>query len=371
MSLDRLAVKGFRNLKMLTLAFHPEANLIIGDNGSGKTSILEAIYFISHGRSFRTSNFNKVINYAESDFTIHVRKFAENVHGEAKQDLGLQRTSSGVVTIRVDGVTERKLSVLAKNLAVQLITPDSVSFFLGGPKERRQFCDLGLFHVKQSYQELMQRFSKVLKQRNALLKNSADINSAQLRFWNDEFNKLSLQVDTFRRDYVLQLQQRLEALQDKFNLFDVPVEITYSQGWKKNTTLEEELQRFTERDLKQGYTSVGPHKADIKFKVPATGYEDQLVNVADSFSRGQIKLLLYALKVCQNQIIRDHGKTPILLVDDVNSEIDEVNLVKILKLLGASRAQLIITAISDSKLANMESVLKEIKLFHVKHGTLQ
>lgn len=368
MPLTRLAVQGFRNLKHLSLDLNETANLIVGDNGSGKTSVLEAIYFLSHGRSFRTSTFSKIINYSEAQFTVHVKKDGES---DAIESLGLSKSENGNTSIRIDGTNESKLSELAKHLAVQLITPDSVSFFLGGPKERRQFCDLGLFHVKQSYQDIWTKFSRILKQRNALLRQYGQQALAQTQYWDGEFVRLALDIDMLRREYIELLQNKLDVLQQEYNLFNSSVELSYAQGWKKDSDLRDELNRCAERDAKQGYTSIGPHKADLKFRVDADLDNAIKVNVSDSFSRGQIKLLLYAVKVCQNQIICDHGKAPVLLVDDISSEIDEINLVKILQLLEASKAQLVITAISEEKLDLMKSVLKEIKLFHVKHGTLK
>lgn len=370
MALTRLAIQGFRNLKDLSLEFNACSNLIVGDNGSGKTSILEALYFLSHGRSFRTSTYSKTISYDERQFTVHVKRDASQ-QPHVGQKIGLSKSLDGVTNIRIDGNPESKMSELAKHLAVQLITPDSVSFFLGGPKERRQFCDLGLFHVKQSYQEAWTRFSRVLKHRNALLKKSQNYLGKESEYWDEEFVRLAVEIDGFRREYIEQLNSRLRNLQKDYQLFTTEVELKYSQGWRKDNDLKNELVKNYERDLKQGFTSVGPHKADLKFRVPASVNETLRVNVADSFSRGQIKLLLYAVKVCQNQIISEYGKTPILLVDDISSEIDEVNLGKILQLLNASRAQLVITAINDKCLTAMKPILKDIKLFHVKHGKLQ
>ena len=147
MSLLSLNASQFRNLTAVSLPAHTRFNLIVGMNGSGKTSLLEAIYYLAHGRSFRTSRAQRLVQHDAEAFTLHAKVNA----AQQSHSLGLQRNKQGEVTLRLNGANVNRLAEFAQLLPVQLITPDSFRLFFGGPKERRQFFDMGLFHVEPAF----------------------------------------------------------------------------------------------------------------------------------------------------------------------------------------------------------------------------
>ncbi|OUL56300.1 DNA replication/repair protein RecF [Pseudoalteromonas ulvae] len=361
MSLELLNVKHFRNLS--DLSFNPVngVNIIYGENGSGKTSLLEAIYYLSHGKSFRTVKYKNIINHQQECFFIHAKKRVDQL----VLPVGISKNQTGDTELKIQGKTCRRMAELAELIPVQVITPESYSLFFGGPKERRKFLDFGLFHVEHQFFSLWVSFNKLLKQRNALLKQKPRNYHEQIKYWDKEFVRLATEINTLRTEY---LERFRSVFFDKIaaNLALVSdLEIKFNSGWKTEIELQQVMEQSFERDIRQGFTSFGPHKADITFVVNDTIVENY-------FSRGQLKLLLYALKVTQNCIIEaETEKQSILLIDDLSSELSVDTRTEVGHLLAKCQSQIFITAIdSESVSAVLEPMTRKLEMFHVKHGNL-
>jgi DNA replication and repair protein RecF len=201
MSIEKLYTQQFRNLISSRVALDPKMNFILGDNGSGKSSLLESIFFLGHGKSFRTVKSENLIAHQYNDFVI-------NVVDDRNVRIGVSKSKQQPIVIKINGENKTKLSELASNIAVQIITPESFKLFFGGPKERRRFIDLGLFHVEQSFSLTWKTFSKVLKHRNACLKAS-NMNNTQLEYWDGEFCRLSELLSQLRLEYIEKLTEEL------------------------------------------------------------------------------------------------------------------------------------------------------------------
>lgn len=361
MSLSHLSLKYFRNIEALTLEPVNGVNIIYGENGSGKTSLLEAIYYLSHGKSFRTPKHKSIIQHQQDQFVIHGRKALHDL----SIPIGISKTQSGETNLKIQGKASRKISELAQLMPVQIITPESYSLFFGGPKERRKFLDLGLFHVEHEFFYLWQSFNKVLKQRNALLKSKPQNYFDQIRFWDKEFVRLAEQINKLRMAYISRFKQQFfDKMCAELTLIR-DLEINFNAGWKDSESLSDALEQNFERDARQGFTSKGPHKADFSFSVAGNSVEN-------TFSRGQLKLLLYALKVTQNSLIESEtDKQSILLIDDLPSELGEDTKEKVGQLLAHCSSQIFISSIlSESISAVVEPMQRELQMFHVKHGNL-
>jgi len=362
MSVQQLSVFNFRNLNNSKIEFHPNLNLITGDNGSGKSSILEAIFFISHGKSFRTS---KTENIANHDFS----KFIINIKNNLDKSLGIAKDhNTHQLDIRVDGVRQNKLSELAKNIAVQIITPESFKLFFGGPKERRRFIDLGLFHVKHDFSIKWKKFSKILKQRNACLRSKAS--SQELIFWTNSFIEYSEIIALDRLHYVEALRTELQVwVELLLPNFKNKIELDYSQGWSKKKSLQEVINESKDKEYLYGYSTVGAHKFDIKFTLNKQPLDAVI-------SRGQQKLFLLALTLAQSKLIeRVMLVKPILLIDDIGAELDINSRKALASALDSLSCQVIVTAINkiDLEPLMVKSTLENkdnYKMFHVKHGEI-
>jgi DNA replication and repair protein RecF len=372
MSVVKLNVHNFRNLDNATINFHPEFNFFIGENGSGKSSLLEALFFLGHGKSFRTSKVDVLACFDKTTFTVSVKD-------SFNSQLGLSRdTSSGLNNIKIDGESHSRLSVLAKNIAIQIVTPESFKLFFGGTRERRRFIDLGMFHVKHSFAVQWKSFNRVLKQRNACIRlgfNSLESRS-MLSYWTEQFCQMSIDVAKVREEYTSALVDELDTwLAILLPVLKSRVSVQYLQGWPQKKALNEVLESNFEREIKYGYTLYGAHKFDVKFLLDKQSLETQL-------SRGQQKLFLLALTFAQAKLIaRVNRVKPILLIDDIGAELDINSRKALSSALSKLDCQVLITAIENDvlfpfydTLSNKESsiegesALENFKVFHVKHG---
>jgi DNA replication and repair protein RecF len=365
MSVVKLTTFNFRNLSSTTINFHPRVNFFIGDNGSGKSSLLEAIFFIGHGKSFRTSKTEHLACYDTDNFVVSIRD-------DNDLQLGLSKSlESGLTFIKINGERHARLSELAKNIAVQIVTPESFKLFFGGPKERRRFVDLGMFHVKHDFSKQWSEFNRVLKQRNACIRNNLD--SSTLDYWTKLFCQLSIEVDVIRAKYVSDLIEELPFWLRLLlpNIAD-KVTVQYLRGWPQKKSLSEALSDSIEREKSYGYSVYGAHKFDVKFLIGKLALESQL-------SRGQQKLFLLALTFAQAKLIaRVERVKPILLIDDIGAELDTHSRCALSTAINKLDCQVVITAIdegvlqpfiSDLQGANEESSDKaKYHMFHVKHG---
>jgi DNA replication and repair protein RecF len=376
MSVARLITQNFRNLNDAAVYFHPELNFVVGDNGSGKSSLLEALFFLGHGKSFRTSKIDALACHDKTSFVVSVK--------DSKScQLGLSRdVSSGLTNIKIDGERHSRLSILARNIAVQIVTPESFKLFFGGPKERRRFVDLGMFHVKHDFAKQWKSFNRVLKQRNACIRLSHEVNSSNsmLPYWTEQFCQMSVEVANIRQEYVSSVIKELDFWL-AILLPDLKSRVTvhYLQGWPQKKKLHDVLASNIEREVSYGYSLYGAHKFDVKFLLDKQSLETKL-------SRGQQKLFLLALTFAQAKLISTVNRVkPILLIDDIGAELDTNSRLSLSTALEQLDCQVIITAIENSVLQpfferfnndnvsydneNVEAKnTVDYKVFHVKHG---
>lgn len=357
MSVVDLTTFQFRNLVSNKIEFHKNLNFLLGDNGSGKSSFLESIFYLGHGKSFRTSNVGNLIVNAGDKFVISVLT-------DSDSRLGIEHCSNGNNVIKIDGETKGKLSELAKNIVVQIVTPESFRLFFGGPKERRKFVDMGLFHVEHSYSELWKRFNKTLKHRNACLKQK--LIDKQFEYWTSQFCQLSVDIASLRHSYIEQLRIELgEWLQILLPDIKEEISVQYLQGWNSKKSLEEILLSNKFKELEKGYSLYGAQKFDIRFLLEGIAIENKL-------SRGQQKLFLLALTLAQTKLIEKVNRIkPILLVDDIGAELDENSRSAMSKALSKVNCQTFITAIDVQALEPLiPKNNNEYKMFHVEHGKI-
>ena len=353
MSLTALTLQHFRNIESAELDLHHNCNIFVGDNGAGKTNILESIYYLSLVRSFRTSQFKKIIQ-ANSEYLQVVGKVRESNDG-THATLGI-RKSITETQIRINGESVKQSSRLAAFLPVQVIHPQGHQLLDQGPKQRRQFLDWGVFHVEPSFLSLWHDYAHTLKQRNAALRQGQAPGAVQL--WDTRLIELGEKMTSLRKAYLYKLQPHISFYCTA--LIGIDVEVNYRSGWASELDFTDALKNGLEMDRQQGFTRIGPHRADLVFK---SGNN----RVQDYFSRGQQKLLVCALRLAQIRQLQDEKyRDAVLLIDDLAAELDEHHRDKLFRSAVETGAQVFITT-THLKLLK-KGARDDRRVFHVEHG---
>lgn len=355
MRLQKLQIKNFRNLENTQLTPNQGVNLIIGANASGKTSLLEAIYYLSHVRSFRTQHVTDLI-LRQSPYL----QLVANIETADNQIIpfGIRR-SRNKSEIRVNKQPVKRVSDIAAQFPVLAIHPDSYKLITGSPSERRQYLDWGVFHVEHGFFQAWQRFRKALQQRNAALKSKQKYDVCQL--WNNEINNTAHYIDNLRQQYFDKLSVYLQQLIKLFFNNDT-VDIEYKRGWPLDKELIELLEDNLQKERLKGFTYYGPHRAEIHIKVNGQSAQTCI-------SRGQQKTLVALMRLAQAmQFTETSNSSCVLLYDDLAAELDSNHRKFILSVLSSMNIQLFLTAIEKEQIDL--SAWSENKVFHVEHGLI-
>ena len=351
MLLNRLSLRNLRNIRKADLNLNHKTNVIIGENAAGKTTILESIDILSRGRSFRTNKFENLVSHGEREFY----DSASLAESNTKLEISKEKSKTKVL---INNKEENKQSVLAKELAVLCIHPNSHNLIEGTPSERRSFLDWGLFHVEQSFKAELAGFTRTLRQRNEALK-SKDLRED---VWINSLAESGDKISAMREDYMSRLNNLLEENRQHI-LPNLELSFSYDKGWDHNKNLFEALSDKRSVDIERGYTSVGPQSANIIIKL--NGKDAQKI-----CSRGQQKLIANTMLLSQAKDFYEKKNFPsIILVDDLPAELTLEMQEKILERLFETGSQIFLTALNDSILAD---ILCEIdsNVFHVEHGVI-
>ncbi len=358
MPIKRLEITGVRNIVSARLELNPRINIFYGENGSGKTSILESAYVVGLGRSFRSSKIKPIINNQQSECTV----FANiSVTEGADVPIGVCRKIDGSHVIKVNGKLASTASVLAKKLPLQIVNSDTFQLLEGSPKQRRQFIDWGVFHVEHSFLDKWKVYQKCLKNRNMLLR-SANLDFRQLEIWTSTLVEMAYNIDDYRASYVAKLNPVFTNVLNRISSQLGQVSITYYRGWDESRDLQELLTKSLKSDRQQGFTRVGPHRADLIIR-----FDKQ--SASDILSRGQQKLVVYALRVAQGMLMTELcQKICCYLLDDLPAELDAGHQRILCDLFEGIGSQVLVTCVDRKSLAKSWTDHGAVSMFHVKHG---
>ncbi|MEH6467046.1 MAG: DNA replication/repair protein RecF, partial [Porticoccus sp.] len=327
MTITRLQISNVRNLVAVKLANFQQVNIFYGHNGSGKTSVLEAIHILGMARSFRGSSIKSLISHDEESCTV----FGETL-GAAQglsQSLGVQRLRTGTSLIKVAGVPVRSVAQLVEHLPLQLINSTSFDLLAGPPTTRRQFLNWGVFHVEHRFFGEWQRYQRCIKQRNVLLRHGK-IRGNELSVWTRDLASSGVAINHFRMSYMERLVPKFELVMEKLAPeLSSGLQLRFRRGWDKSMELSSALESSLAADKERGYTMVGPHRADLK--VHTEGY-----SAAETLSRGQQKLVVIGLKLAQGMVMAElNGSVCTYLVDDLPSELDSEHCQRVCEVLAS------------------------------------
>jgi len=346
----------FRNLTHVKFEFDGHLNLVTGVNASGKTSVLEAIYYLARGRSFRGAQLPDLIRFGAAAFRIVA---TVDAGAGRKVVLGMER-GPGRFSARAAGRTARSQAELASWLPVLLLTPDSHQLLAGGPRFRRQFLDWGCFHRDPSFLACWKRYQRAVSHRNAALRARAP--DALVKAWDPEIMQTGQQIHEARSSYLEQLGQHLQPLSGRLMARD-DLALSYRSGWGTGNSFGEVLDMSLERDRERGFTRLGPHRADFMVhygKRQTTGH----------ISRGQQKVLIVAMTMAQAELYhRQRDRRCVLLVDDLPAELDTDNRQRLLAALADLPAQSFVTSIDADLVASPQ--WHGAKVFELENGAVR
>lgn len=358
MSLKRLAVQQFRNLVDVDFVPSDGVNLFFGENGSGKTSVLEAIAVLGLGRSFRSHKHKPLIRHQHSSFTVFGRLHTEG----ADVPLGVSRSLIGEASFKANGVLVTSAAALAAYLPLQVINSDTFLLLDGTPNTRRQFIDWLVFHVEPTFFQVWKDVQRCLKHRNSLLRRDR-IDRFELSIWDQELVLLTERIHALRDACMRRFFESFFPLLEEILVVE-GLKLTYHRGWDGDTSYADALAASYDRDIRQGFTHVGSHRADLRITLNGQG-------AAEILSRGQQKLLVCALKIAQGYVFSTiTGRKCIYLVDDLPAELDEGHRALLVSWLTKMETQVFVTGVEKEPLVDSwkNSSSMDMKLFHVEHG---
>ncbi|WP_425481480.1 DNA replication/repair protein RecF [Luteimonas suaedae] len=358
MHVTLLRIRHLRRLAEAELAPGPALNLLVGDNGAGKTSVLEAVHLLAYGRSFRGRVRDGLVRTGAAALEVYV-EWSEG-HNERTRRAGLRHSGQDWEG-RLDGQAVAQLGDLCAALAVVSFEPGSHALISGGGEPRRRFVDWGLFHVEPEFLPLWRRYARALKQRNALLKSGAPAD--QLDVWDHELALAGEPLTRFREDYLERLQPVLAATVARMAPMLGIATLAFQPGWRRGELgLEDALLVARERDRMLGHTGVGPHRADWRVEFSSAPNREPL-------SRGQSKLAALACLLAQaSDYATRRGEWPVVLLDDLASELDAGHRQRVLALLREGAAQVFVTGTDWPPGADAE--LADLRRFHVEQGAV-
>ena len=360
MWLKSLKLKHFRNYEEADIHFHPGLNIFLGQNAQGKTNILESIYFLALTRSHRTRSDKDLVHFQEKELRVSgiIEKNTSTI------PLDIELTTKGRIT-KINHLKQSRLSDYIGTMIVVLFAPEDLQLIKGSPSLRRKFIDIELGQIKPLYLSDLSNYNHVLKQRNSYLKNNQQIDENFLSVLDEQLVEYGCRVIQHRLDFLQKLEKfaqekHLEISQKKEILtIEYQSSIPLQQVDNIQESFRLALDKSRKRDLFKQNTSVGPHRDDISF----------FINKMDANygSQGQHRSVVLSLKLAEIKLIENITKEiPILLLDDVMSELDNNRQLKLLETI----SQNIQTFITTTTLDHLQHLPEDIEIFNVVNGVV-
>lgn len=362
MYITKVELQDFRNYENLNIEFHPNVNLILGNNAQGKTNLIEAIYLSSLGKSFRTSNDFEMIKFGSKFFRIKVE--AEKKNEDVCIEMAVSKESKAV---KLNGHKIKKISELLENVYIVVFSPEDLKIIKEEPEKRRKFIDRELCQIRPMYFNNISRYKKVLLQRNTMLKENAPKISL-LEIWDQELVEYGSKIIMMRAEFIKKLDKISSEIHKNITNGKEKLHVQYEANVPFMSNLEEQKNIFLEKieiniekDLVRRNTSVGPHRDDLKISING-------IDIRKFGSQGQQRTAALSLKLAEIMLIKEETEEDcILLLDDVLSELDEERQNYLINSL--SNIQLFITSAELSE--KVKRTLPEGKTFYVENGHVE
>ena len=364
MIIKSLELSDFRNYESLCIHFDRGVNILFGDNAQGKTNILEAIYVSATTKSHKSSKDKDIINFEKEE--AHIRTYLEKDEIETRVDMHLRKSKTKGIAI--DGVKIKKAAELLGLLNVVFFSPEDLSIIKNGPAERRRFIDMELCQLDNFYLYNLNNYNKIVNQRNKLLKDLYYNPTLKdtLTIWDSQLLSYGSKIIERRIQFIDQINGIIKEIHSNLSGGKETLRIEY----EPNITIdayEKELNYSQDKDIKLKQTTVGPHRDDISFMVKKAG-EEKEIDIRKYGSQGQQRTAALSLKLSEIELVRKVTKdTPVLLLDDVLSELDSNRQNYLLNSIGD--IQTIITCTGLDEFVNHRFEIN--KVFKVTNGVVE
>ncbi|GLC90124.1 DNA replication/repair protein RecF [Lysinibacillus piscis] len=369
MYIHHLKLTNYRNYAAMALEFSPKINVFIGENAQGKTNVMESIYVLAMAKSHRTSNDKELIRW-DSEYG-KIEGAVEKRHGALPIELTITKKGKKG---KINHLEQSRLSHYIGQMNVVMFAPEDLNIVKGSPQIRRRFIDMEIGQISPIYLHDLLTFQKILKQRNHFLKinqGKSAIDSVMYDVYNEQYIHAAIQIIRKRFQFMDLLQEWAEPIHTGISQGKEKLVIQYNTvlGIEKNHSINEmedilfaKLKDSQEREINRGVTLVGPHRDDLKFLV--NDYDVQTYG-----SQGQQRTTALSLKLAEIELIKQEtNETPILLLDDVLSELDDYRQSHLLNTIqGEVQTFVTTTSVDGIHHATMEHA----QLFHVKQGAIE
>lgn len=355
MLLTELRVENLRNVVELQLEPAPGVSLFTGANGAGKTSVLEAVYVLSHACSFRTRRAELLVGDGGERLSVF-GVIAREAGWTAR--LGLSHRGGRWVG-KIDGRAPATLAAVLEHCAAVCFDPGAHALISGGSDERRRFLDWGVFHVEPEHAETARRYQRALRQRNRILRARGP--DSELDVWDELVAAAARPVRGARDRYLVRLDRILRALLEEYLPELGEARIRSTPGWPADAELGAVLKETRGVDRVREHTTRGPHRADWSIRFERAMRREHL-------SRGQEKLCAIACVLAQAMVYReDHSEWPIVLLDDLPSELDKAHQDRVIRSLGESQILMTSTDVPEA----LQRTATSFRRFHVEQGRVK
>lgn len=357
MKIKSLKLKNFRNYDLLDLTFDDSANIFYGDNAQGKTNILEAVYLSGTTKSHRGSKDRDLIEFGKEES--HIETIVEKNGIDYQIDMHLKKNSPKGIAI--NRMPIRKASELFGIVNLVFFSPEDLNIIKNGPAERRRFIDLELSQLDRVYLSNLANYNRVVNQRNHLLKEIGffgyEKHAGTLEIWEMQLIQYGNKIIERRKAFIEEMNEIISSIHKKLTGGREEIRILYEPS-NKELTFEQALRKYKDRDLKLKSTSVGPHRDDICFMAGD-------LDIRRFGSQGQQRTAALSLKLSEIELVRQSiHDTPVLLLDDVLSELDKYRQNYLLDSIHDIQTLITCTGVED--FVNHRFSIN--KVFHVQNG---
>lgn len=363
MYISNIELQDYRNYKSLRVDFSDRVNIFIGNNAQGKTNLLESIYMNSMAKSFKTTRDKELIRFDQEYCRIKSHSFTS----DDEQDTEIVITKDGKKSIKIDGIKARKTSELLDRIYIVVFSPDDLKIVKEDPEKRRKFIDRELCLIKPGYYSDLNNYKRSLAQRNKILKDR-NPDKVMLDVWSDEIAKYGVRIIRQRHNFIekidkisREIHSIISGNQEHLELrYETNTDICEDIGEAENK-LKEALRQSLDSDLSNRNTSKGPHRDDIK--ISADG-----IDLRRFGSQGQQRTAALSLKLSEIKIIEEEtGEKPILLLDDVLSELDNDRQTYLINSLGENQMFITTTDI----VGKVAKSIPKGKVYKIKNGEIE